>query len=96
MKNEQVQKVLKRFHLIKDWKVKTDIRGKDVEIKLRLVLWSGSRVPELLSEIQGEVRLRVQKLLGPENRLEITCDVQRIEDHEAEFHEAEKGKAASF
>ena len=91
-----VKKVLKRFHLIKDQKVKIDVYGKDVEVKLRLVLWSGSRVPELLAEIQEEVRLRVRKLLGAENRLEITCDVHRIEDHEAEFHEVENHPAASL
>lgn len=91
-----VKKVLKRFHLVKEWKVKTMIQGKDVEIKLRLILWSGSRVPELLSEIQEEVRVRIKKLLGRESKLEITCDVQRIEDHESDTHEVQKDQAVSF
>ena len=77
-----VKKVLKRFHLIKDWKTKTLINGKDVEIRLRLVLWAGGRIQDLLTEIQEETKQRVRKLLGAENRLEVVCDVQRIEDHE--------------
>ena len=66
-----VKKVLKRFHMIKEGKIKTMIHGKDLEIKLRLVLWSGQGVPKLLSEIQEEIGQRVHKILGPENRLEV-------------------------
>ncbi len=77
-----VRKVLKRFHLIKDCKIKTLFHGKNVEIRLRLSLWSGSQIAELLGEVQEQIRSRVKKILGPENRVEINCDVQRIEDHE--------------
>lgn len=77
-----VKKILRRFHLIKEFKIKTLIRGKDVEIKVRLVLWSGGHVAELLSEVQKEIRTRVSKLLGGESKLDITCDIQKIEDHE--------------
>ncbi len=79
-----VKKVLRRFHIVKEARIKTLIHGRDVEIKLRVTLWSGGRVAELLAEIQNEMRSRVAKLLGPENKLEITCDVQRIHDHEVE------------
>ena len=90
-----VKKVTKRFHLVKECKTKTLIEGKDVEVKLRLVLWSGGRMQDLLSEIQEEVRARVKKMLGNENQLEIICDVQRIEDHEAVNPEINPDKALS-
>lgn len=90
------RKVLKNFHLIKEWKVKTLIQGQNVEIKLRLVLWSGARIQALLTEVQDVVRQRVRKLLGSENRLEILCDVQRIEDHEAGMQEALREQVASI
>ncbi len=77
-----VRKVLKRFHLIKDCKIKTLFHGKNVEIRLRLTLWSGGQIPELLAEVQEQIRSRVKKMLGNGNRVEINCDVQRIEDHE--------------
>ncbi len=80
-----VKKVLKRFHLIKDWKIKTKIEGKSVEVIVRMVLWAGGTVPDLLIEIQNQTRSRLVKLLGSETQLEINCDVQKIEDHEADF-----------
>ena len=73
------KKVLKRFSLIKEWKTKTLIEGRDVEIRLRLVLWSGGDVPALLHSIQQEIRDRLKKILGPEGQLEIRCDVIRVE-----------------
>ncbi|MDD5218523.1 MAG: alkaline shock response membrane anchor protein AmaP [Candidatus Omnitrophica bacterium] len=87
-----VKKVIKRFHLVKESKVKTIVHGKNVEIRLSLVLWSGGQVPELLSEIQDQIRSRIKKLLGTENRVEIHCDVQRIEDHDSELQEWDSDK----
>ncbi len=54
-----VKKVLKRYHLVKDWKTKILIHGKDVEIKLRLVLWSGARIAcrlRQLTSCEGAIR----------------------------------------
>ncbi len=91
-----VKKVLRHFHLIKEWKAKTRIDGKDVEIKLRLVLWSGARLHQFLQEVQEEVRQRVRKLLGDQNNLEVVCDVQRIEDHEVNLQETAREKVVSL
>ena len=77
-----VKKVLKRFHLVKEWKAKTSIDGRDVEIKLRCILWTGGDVPSLLGTIQQEIRDRLQKILGPDSQIEIFCDVVRIEESE--------------
>ena len=82
-----VKKVIKRFHLVKEWKAKTVIDGRDVEIKLRLVLWSGGDAPSLLNSIQQEIRDRLRKILGPEGRIEIFCDVIRIEESQFEVEE---------
>lgn len=80
-----VKKILKRFNLVKEWKIKTLIDSMDVEIKLRLVLWSGGDVPSLLSGIQQEMRDRLHKILGPDCKLEIHCDVIRIEESQLEM-----------
>lgn len=79
---DAVKKVLKKFNLVKDSKTRILIRGKDVAIRLGLILWAGGRVPELMEEIQLEVNRRVQKLLGEENKLEVSCDVDGIKDYE--------------
>jgi uncharacterized alkaline shock family protein YloU len=90
-----VKKVLKRFHLVKESKNKILVQGKDVEIKLRLVLWSGGKIQELLVEIQEDIRTRIRKMIGPEGQVEVTCDVQRIEDHEAASLEPDRDEALS-
>ena len=77
---DRVKKVLRRFSLVKDWKVKTLIDGHDVEIRLRLVLWSGEDAPSLLSAIQQEIRDRIRKVIGPEGKVEVLCDVIRVEE----------------
>lgn len=77
-----VKKVLKRFHLVKEWKTKITIDERDVEIKLRCVLWAGGDVPSLLSTVQQEIQGRLRKILGPESQIEIFCDVIRIEESE--------------
>lgn len=79
------RKTLKRFPLVKNAKIKIDITGKDVHVKLRLILWSGIPVPTLLAELQQEVQARVKRLLGEENQVVVTCDVKGIEESETNF-----------
>lgn len=79
-----VKKVLKRFNMVKEWKIKSLIHGKDLELRLRLVLWSGTGVQSLLAEIQEEVGNRIRKILGPENNIEVLCDVIKIVEHETD------------
>ena len=85
--DEMTKKVLRRFSLVKDCKVKTGIDGRDIEIKLRLTLWSGENVPSLLSSIQLEIRDRIRKVIGPDGRLEVLCDVIRIEESQLDIEE---------
>ena len=73
-------KAVKHFPLVKSVKAKVNINGKNVEIKLRLVLWAGGHVPAVLAELQQEVQQRVKRLLGPENPLTVICDVKGIDD----------------
>jgi hypothetical protein len=80
-------KAVKRFPLVKSVKAKIHIIGKNVEIKLRLVLWTGGHVTTVLSELQQEVQQRVKRLLGPENHLILICDVKGIDDAGAGLQE---------
>lgn len=82
MIEDVIKKVVKKFHLVKEVKIKVVIKGKALEVKMRLVLWSGGRVPDLLVELQEEVRSRIFKVLGEDIKIELICDVQRIEEHE--------------
>ncbi len=82
-----IKKVIKRFSLVKECKLKTFIDGKDIDIRLRMVLWSGGDVPALLSNIQQEIRGRLRKVLGPDSQIEISCDIIRIEESQTEVEE---------
>lgn len=73
-------KAVKRFPFVKSVKAKVYITGKNIEIKLRLVLWAGGHVPAVLSELQEEVQQRVRRLLGAENTLTVICDVKGVDD----------------
>ena len=82
-------KAVKRFPLVKSAKVKVNIIGKNIEIKLRLMLWAGGHVPTVLSELQQEVQQRVKRLLGVENQLIVICDVKGIDETGAGFQDLE-------
>lgn len=82
-----VKKVLKRFALVKEWKTKTLVDGRNVEIRLRLALWSGGDIPGLLNSVQQEIRSRLQKILGQECTIEVYCDVARIEESQLDMEQ---------
>lgn len=83
------RKVLKRFHLVKETKVEAVIHQREIKVFVKLVLWSGGRIQDLLTEIQEEVRSRLIKLVGKTTKLIITCDVRHIEDHESDLERLE-------
>ncbi|OQA56357.1 MAG: hypothetical protein BWY42_01029 [Candidatus Omnitrophica bacterium ADurb.Bin277] len=85
-------KAVKHFSLVKTAKAKINISGKNVEVKLRLTLWSGSPVPPLLAELQQEVLAKVTRLLGEDNEVTVTCDVKGFEESESLFRPTEKSK----
>jgi len=77
-----VKKIAKHFPLIKSVKTKIHVSGKDVTIKLRLVLWAGGQVPTFLADLQSEIQNRTKGLLGPESQIEVMCDVHKIDEPE--------------
>jgi hypothetical protein len=83
-------KAIKHFTLVKKARIKINISGKDVEVKLRLKLWAGGSVPSILGELQEAVSSRVGRLLGPENQVTVTCDVKGMEDSESSVQESGK------
>jgi hypothetical protein len=88
------RKVLKKFHLVKDSRVHAVIRGnKDIQVSMKLILWSGVPIQDLIAEIQEDVRLRLKKLVGKDARIEVGCDVHRVEDHESDYDRVEEVKS---
>ncbi len=78
------RKALKKFLVVKDCKVKTNLRDSELEIILRLTIWSTLNIPDLLRDVQEEVRQKVIRVLGMEYPLEIKTEVIRVEEHKVE------------
>lgn len=82
-----VIKTIKRFSLVKHVKVKVTLNNRNIDIRLRLVLWSGAHVPTFLSELQLEVQNRVKRLLGSDSQVAVTCDIRGIDEVGANFQD---------
>lgn len=87
------RKVLKRSSFVKDCKIKLSIRGQLVTLNLRMGLWANDSLSGVVQEIQEEIRVRLQKLLGRDNQLEISCEIDRIFNSDSNLTE---NKVASF
>lgn len=89
------KKIIRRFSLVRDSKVKVIIHGKKVELRVRLMLWTGGHVQQLLTDIQKEIYQRVAKIIGTECALEVVCDVIGIEEHAENIGSYENKKVSA-
>ncbi len=64
-----IKKVGKSFREIKDVYPSISLKGKDaIDIRLKIKIWSGvNNLPLALEEIQKEIRIQIQNMLGIEN-----------------------------
>ncbi|MDD5084987.1 MAG: alkaline shock response membrane anchor protein AmaP [Candidatus Omnitrophica bacterium] len=76
------RKVLKKFLLIKEYRVRTHISDRHLEIKIRLVLWAGGNIPSLVNELNAELSNRLTKVLGLKDDIEIKVDVAKVLENE--------------
>ena len=72
------RKVIKKSSFVRDHRLKLNIRGQSVTLNLRMGLWANDSLSGVVQEIQEEIRSRLQKLLGRDNQLEVTCEIDRI------------------
>lgn len=79
-----VRKALKKFLVVKDCKVKTNVQDGELEVIMRLILWSAMNVPDLIRDIQDEVKQKLARVLGMEYPLDIKAEVVKVEDHTAD------------
>lgn len=79
-----VRKALKKFLVIKECKVKTNVQDSELEVILRLTLWSALSIPDLIRDVQEEVRQKLSRVLGMEYPLQIKAEVVKVEEHKVE------------
>jgi len=81
------KKVLRKFSVIKDHKDKIVINDKNLEIKLKLTLWTAVNAQQLIEDVQNELKRRLMKILSIESMVEITAEVIKVvEDKQDEFN----------
>jgi len=78
------RKAIKKFLVVKECKVKTYLEDTKLEVLLRLTLWSSMNIPDVLREVQEEVRQRLVRVLGQEYPFEIKAEVVKVEEHHSE------------
>ena len=81
------RKVLRKFDSVKSSKIKTVIHEKNLNLKIKLTVWSGVLIPEVIREVQNEVKVRLEKMLGiPElsERVEVLVSVIKVAPSRAE------------
>lgn len=72
------RKVIKKSPFVRDCKIKLSIRSQWVSLQLRMTLWANDSLAAVVQEIQEEICARLQKLLGRDNQLLVSCEIDRI------------------
>lgn len=88
------RKALKKFLVIKDCKVKTNLEDAELKMILRLTLWSALNIPDLVREVQEEVRQKLARVLGMEYPMEIKAEVVKVEEHKIDEELSDRSKEA--
>jgi uncharacterized alkaline shock family protein YloU len=89
------KKAVKKFLVVKECKVKTNLQDSELEIVLKLTLWSSLNIPDLIRDVQEEVRQKLSRVLGMEYPLQIKAEVLKVEDHRVDDDMLQSTKAAS-
>jgi len=73
-----VRKVTKKSPFVRECRIKLNIRSQWVSLNLRMSMWANDSLASVVQEIQEEIRVRLIKLLGRDNQLEVSCEIDRI------------------
>lgn len=84
------RKALKKFLVVRDCKVKTHLEDSELHIILRLTLWSALNIPDIVREVQEEVRQKLIRVLGMEYPVEIKAEVVKVEEHRVDEDMSER------
>ena len=76
--NDLVQKVLRKFDVIKEMKTETNVNGNKLKIIADVTVVSGWNLPELINAIQNDISGRLTKMFGGEVELELAVNVIKI------------------
>lgn len=75
---EYIKKIAKYVPGIKSISSRVNLDRKGIAIVSSVTMSAGANIPETTELLQGEIRARVQKMLGQEEKINITIHISRI------------------
>lgn len=84
--DDLVRKVLRKFDVVREMQVETDIQGDRLKIAANLSVLAGWNLPELINTIQNELSERLNKMLGGGVELELVVNIVKIIEQPAMAH----------
>ncbi len=78
--DDLVRKVLRKFDVVREIQIETDVQSNRLKIAANLSVLSGWNLPELINAIQSELSARLNKMLGGGIELELVVNVIKIID----------------
>jgi hypothetical protein len=82
--DDLVRRGIRRFDVVRDVQIETDVEGNRLKIVANLTVLSGWNLPELINTIQTELSQRITKVLGGSVELELIVNVIRIIEQQSE------------
>ncbi|MBU0758996.1 MAG: alkaline shock response membrane anchor protein AmaP [Candidatus Omnitrophica bacterium] len=75
---DYIKKLTNKMPEIKELKSSLSASKKGVEVSTRAILYSGYNIPEITEKIQNAIRIKLQEMLGLEEKVTIKVDVTKI------------------
>ena len=76
--DDLVRKALRKFDVVREMQIETDVQGNRFKIVANLAVLAGWNLPELINTIQNELSERLNKMLGGGVELELIVNVIKI------------------
>ena len=81
--DDLVRRVLRKFDVVRDMQVDTDIEGNRLKIVCNLAVLAGWNLPELIHSIQSQLEERLSKMFGGGIELSLVVNVIKIIEEES-------------
>ncbi|MBI4372645.1 MAG: hypothetical protein HY585_02825 [Candidatus Omnitrophica bacterium] len=83
--DELIRKALRKFDVVREMHIETDVQGTRLKIVANLAVLAGWNLPELIHTIQNELSEKLNKMLGGGVELELIVNVIKIIEQPAAF-----------
>lgn len=72
------KKVIQKYEAVKEAHFKTIIQNRSLSLRVKLTVFSGFLIPEVITELERELKEKLERMLGLSERTEILIAVKKI------------------